>query len=195
VKSACWCPGAAAKTVAWHCAKFRRHPRSTWRPCLRRSRAISIELACMASDAACSKGRRLALKFRFDKFLSRREQGTRNTRREWVRSLPTYHDRGIDTVVFGDLFLEEIRAYRERLPAKHKMVGTYPVWGRDTSQLIREFMASGLKAVVSASIQQSSIPRSSAGISMMTFSPGFLRMLIPADKMASFKRLFSMVRL
>jgi Diphthamide synthase len=41
-----------------------------------------------------------------------------------------------------------IRAYRERLLAKHKMVGTYPVWGRDTSQLIREFMASGFKAVV-----------------------------------------------
>jgi hypothetical protein len=30
-----------------------------------------------------------------------------------------YRDRGIDTVVFGDLFLEEIRAYRERLIAKH----------------------------------------------------------------------------
>jgi uncharacterized protein (TIGR00290 family) len=59
-----------------------------------------------------------------------------------------YRDRGIDTVVFGDIFLEEIRAYRERLLAKHKMVGIYPVWGRDTSQLIRDFMASGFKAVV-----------------------------------------------
>jgi diphthamide synthase (EF-2-diphthine--ammonia ligase) len=56
-----------------------------------------------------------------------------------------YRDRGIDTVVFGDIFLEEIRAYRERLLAKHKMVGIYPVWGRDTSQLIRDFMASGFK--------------------------------------------------
>ncbi len=59
-----------------------------------------------------------------------------------------YRDRGINTVVFGDLFLEEIRAYRERLLAKHKMVGVYPVWGRDTSRLIRDFMASGFKAVV-----------------------------------------------
>jgi uncharacterized protein (TIGR00290 family) len=59
-----------------------------------------------------------------------------------------YRVRGIDTVVFGDLFLEEIRTYRERLLAKHKMVGIYPVWGRDTSRLIRDFMASGFKAVV-----------------------------------------------
>ena len=59
-----------------------------------------------------------------------------------------YRGQGIDTVVFGDLFLAEIRAYRERLLAKHKMVSLYPVWGRDTSQLIREFMALGFKTAV-----------------------------------------------
>jgi uncharacterized protein (TIGR00290 family) len=59
-----------------------------------------------------------------------------------------YRDRGIDTVVFGDLFLEEIRAYRERLIAKHKMTSLYPVWGRDTSQLIRDFISLGFKAAI-----------------------------------------------
>jgi uncharacterized protein (TIGR00290 family) len=59
-----------------------------------------------------------------------------------------YRDRGIDTVVFGDLFLEEIRAYRERLVAKHDMASMYPVWGRDTSLLIREFIALGFKSVI-----------------------------------------------
>src|ERR1035441_6471973 len=35
-----------------------------------------------------------------------------------------YRDRGIDTVVFGDLFLEELRAYRVRLIGKDKIVGS-----------------------------------------------------------------------
>jgi uncharacterized protein (TIGR00290 family) len=59
-----------------------------------------------------------------------------------------YRDRGIDTVVFGDLFLEEIRAYRERLAAKYKMASLYPVWGRDTSQLIRDFISLGFKTAI-----------------------------------------------
>jgi uncharacterized protein (TIGR00290 family) len=59
-----------------------------------------------------------------------------------------YRDRGINTIVFGDLFLEEIRAYRERLVAKHKMASLYPVWGRDTSQLIRDFIALGFKTAI-----------------------------------------------
>jgi uncharacterized protein (TIGR00290 family) len=51
-------------------------------------------------------------------------------------------------VVFGDLFLEEIRAYRERLLARHAMIGLYPVWHRDTSALIREFISLGFKTAV-----------------------------------------------
>jgi len=59
-----------------------------------------------------------------------------------------YRNRGIETVVFGDLFLEEIRAYRERLIARQKMSSLYPVWGRDTSQLIKDFIALGFKTVI-----------------------------------------------
>ena len=59
-----------------------------------------------------------------------------------------YRDRGIDSVVFGDLFLQDIRAYRERLLARCRMTGLFPVWGRDTTQFIREFIGLGFKAVV-----------------------------------------------
>jgi uncharacterized protein (TIGR00290 family) len=59
-----------------------------------------------------------------------------------------YRARGVDTVAFGDLFLEEIRAYRGRLLARHNMSGIYPVWGRDTHTLIREFLALGFKTAV-----------------------------------------------
>jgi uncharacterized protein (TIGR00290 family) len=59
-----------------------------------------------------------------------------------------YRDRGIDSVVFGDLFLRDIRAYRERFLARCHMTGLFPVWGRDTTQFIRDFIALGFKAVI-----------------------------------------------
>ena len=59
-----------------------------------------------------------------------------------------YRDKGINSVAFGDLFLQDIRAYRQRLLAKHDMVGLYPIWGRDTSKLIGEFIGLGFKAAV-----------------------------------------------
>lgn len=59
-----------------------------------------------------------------------------------------YSGQGIDLIVFGDLFLEDIRAYREKFLARHKMRGLFPVWKRDTSLFIREFIELGFRAVV-----------------------------------------------
>jgi uncharacterized protein (TIGR00290 family) len=59
-----------------------------------------------------------------------------------------YRERGIDSVVFGDLFLEDIRAYREEFLARHNMQGLFPIWQRDTTRFIREFINLGFKAVV-----------------------------------------------
>jgi uncharacterized protein (TIGR00290 family) len=64
------------------------------------------------------------------------------------QALNHFHDRGIRSVAFGDLFLEDVRAYRQRLLASHDMVGRYPIWGRDTAALIREFIAEGFRTVV-----------------------------------------------
>jgi uncharacterized protein (TIGR00290 family) len=62
--------------------------------------------------------------------------------------LDAYRSRGTDTVVFGDLFLADIRAYRDRLLASHAMTALYPIWGTDTAALIRTFIAGGFKTVV-----------------------------------------------
>ena len=59
-----------------------------------------------------------------------------------------YRERGTNRVAFGDLFLEEIRAYRERLLTGQGMHGLYPVWGRNTLVLIREFIRQGFKTAV-----------------------------------------------
>lgn len=59
-----------------------------------------------------------------------------------------YRERGINTVVFGDLFLEEIRVYRDQFLSRHNMSALYPVWKRDTAEFIREFIRLGFKAII-----------------------------------------------
>jgi uncharacterized protein (TIGR00290 family) len=59
-----------------------------------------------------------------------------------------YRDEGIDSIVFGDLFLEDIKTYREQFLARHNMRGLFPVWKRETADFIREFIQLGFKAVV-----------------------------------------------
>jgi uncharacterized protein (TIGR00290 family) len=53
---------------------------------------------------------------------------------------------GVFHVVFGDLFLEDIRVYREKQLARCGMVGVFPLWGRDTRRLAEEMFAGGLSA-------------------------------------------------
>ena len=53
---------------------------------------------------------------------------------------------GVRHVVFGDLFLEDVRAYREARLAGAGMAGIYPLWQRDTHALAREMIARGFVA-------------------------------------------------
>jgi len=55
---------------------------------------------------------------------------------------------GISHVVFGDLHLADIRAYRERQLAALGLTPVFPLWGRDTAGLAREMIADGLEAVL-----------------------------------------------
>ena len=55
--------------------------------------------------------------------------------------------RGIRRVVFGDIFLEDLRVYREQNLAKAGMTGLFPLWKQDTRQLARRFTAAGFRAV------------------------------------------------
>lgn len=61
----------------------------------------------------------------------------------------SYKARGIDTVGFGDLFLEDLRAWREKNLAKIGMRGIFPLWNRDTAKLAREVIAMGFRAYLS----------------------------------------------
>ena len=57
--------------------------------------------------------------------------------------------QGVETVAFGDLFLEDLRAYRERNLARAGMRGLFPLWKRDTTKLAREVIAIGFKSYLS----------------------------------------------
>lgn len=62
--------------------------------------------------------------------------------------LEHYRDLGVSSVAFGDIFLEDLRRYREENLSKIGMKGIFPVWGRDTAELAKAFIRLGFKAVV-----------------------------------------------
>jgi uncharacterized protein (TIGR00290 family) len=57
-------------------------------------------------------------------------------------------DQGIRHVAFGDLYLEDIRAYREKQMAALGLEPVFPVWGRDTTELAHEIIHLGFRAVL-----------------------------------------------
>jgi uncharacterized protein (TIGR00290 family) len=63
--------------------------------------------------------------------------------------MAAYKARGIYTVGFGDLFLEDLREWREKNLAKGGVRGIFPLWHRDTAQLARDVIAMGFRAYLS----------------------------------------------
>jgi len=55
---------------------------------------------------------------------------------------------GIDTVAFGDIFLEDLKIYREKNLAQLDMKGLFPIWKRDSAELAQTFIKMGFKAVL-----------------------------------------------
>jgi len=54
----------------------------------------------------------------------------------------------VEAVAFGDLFLEDVRAYREDRLAAAGRQGCFPIWHRDTAGLAREFIEAGFEAII-----------------------------------------------
>jgi uncharacterized protein (TIGR00290 family) len=65
---------------------------------------------------------------------------------------------GVDCVAFGDLFLRDIREYRERQLQGSGLTAIFPVWGIPTSELARTMIATGLKAKLTCIDSQSLSP-------------------------------------
>ncbi len=68
----------------------------------------------------------------------------------------------ITHVIFGDLFLEDVRAYRERQLAGTGIEPMFPLWGRDTRALVDEMIAGGVVAHLTC-VDPRVMPRELAG--------------------------------
>jgi uncharacterized protein (TIGR00290 family) len=69
---------------------------------------------------------------------------------------------GIAHIIFGDLFLEDIRAYREQKLAGTGITPVFPLWGRPTSQLAQQMIADGFEAYI-ATVDLKKLPAQFAG--------------------------------
>ena len=62
-------------------------------------------------------------------------------------ALRVFFKQGIRRVAFGDIFLEDLRLYREKNLARVEMQALFPIWKRDTRELIREFHATRFRSL------------------------------------------------
>ena len=62
--------------------------------------------------------------------------------------LHKYSSLGIEYSIFGDIFLEDLKAYRDQKLAEVGMMGVYPLWKIDTMDLMRRFIEQGFRSVI-----------------------------------------------
>ena len=62
--------------------------------------------------------------------------------------LEKYQAQGVCGVVFGDIFLQDLRQYREERLSQIGMKGLFPIWKRDTAELACTFIDLGFQAIV-----------------------------------------------
>ena len=82
--------------------------------------------------------------------------------REMAAALLEARRAGVSHVVFGDLFLEDVRAYRESRLAEIGMTPVFPLWHRPTAALAREMIGGGLAARL-VCVDRNKLPASFAG--------------------------------
>jgi uncharacterized protein (TIGR00290 family) len=78
------------------------------------------------------------------------------------RTLLEFSASGVRAVAFGDIFLADLRAYRERNLARLGMRGVFPVWHRQTPELVRTFIGLGFRARL-ACVDRTKLGREFAG--------------------------------
>lgn len=84
--------------------------------------------------------------------------------------------RGVTAMVYGDIFLQDVRAYREKILAQTGLRGVFPLWGRSTTELANTFIELGFEAVL-VCVRASALDESFAGEAYSTD----LLVAFPAD--------------
>ncbi|MBL7922369.1 MAG: diphthine--ammonia ligase [Bacteroidia bacterium] len=77
------------------------------------------------------------------------KEGTNNEYEQQMEAvLLKAKSEGIEHVIFGDIFLEDLRAYREANLAKVNMKAVFPLWKKDTNELIDDFIRLKFRTVI-----------------------------------------------
>jgi len=123
-----------------------------------RSRTVSALLTTVTEDynrismhgvrAALLERQAEALRLPLEKILITKSATNEEYEGAMRRVLEKYKTGGTHTVVFGDIFLEDLRAYRENNLAKLDMSAEFPLWKKDTKELAASFIENGFRAVV-----------------------------------------------
>jgi diphthamide synthase (EF-2-diphthine--ammonia ligase) len=79
-----------------------------------------------------------------------------------ARALAAARTQGVDVVVFGDLFLEDVRRYREAMLDGTGLQPLFPLWARDTRRLAAEMLSAGVEAWITC-VDTRQAPASLAG--------------------------------
>jgi uncharacterized protein (TIGR00290 family) len=87
-----------------------------------------------------------SLKIPLEKVLITRDSSNEDYESKMREALGRY--RNVRAVCFGDIFLEDLRRYREDNLAKAGMKGLFPIWKKDTKLLARKFIELGFKAII-----------------------------------------------
>lgn len=77
-------------------------------------------------------------------------------------ALRMHFEKGVRKVTFGDIFLEDLRAYREKNLARIGMTAMFPIWKRDSRELIESFHAHGFRSIA-VCVDPKVVDRSFAG--------------------------------
>jgi uncharacterized protein (TIGR00290 family) len=91
-----------------------------------------------------------ALGFSLEKIFISKGASDEEYENELLKALKRQRDSGVSSVVFGDIFLEDVRKYREQILAKAGMTGIYPLWKGNTPTLAHKFINIGFKAIITS---------------------------------------------
>src|SRR4051812_18845316 len=70
------------------------------------------------------------------------------------KTMDHFRNEGITHSIFGDIFLQDLRDYRDARLAEAGMTGIYPLWQRNTNELINEFLSLGFGTVIACTQEQ-----------------------------------------
>jgi uncharacterized protein (TIGR00290 family) len=80
----------------------------------------------------------------------------------FARAVDRFRSLGVQIVAFGDLFLADIRTYREQLCDRLGLTAVFPLWGEDTTRLGGTFLSQGFHAIICC-VDAAKLPRDCIG--------------------------------